>query len=77
MACGTPVVSTDCPSGPAEILEDGKWGELVPVGDVSALADAMMNSLDSTVHPDIVARANFFTLDRAIDQYLMALGIAA
>lgn len=36
LACGTPVVSTDCPYGPAEILERGRYGELVPVGDADA-----------------------------------------
>ena len=45
LATGTPVVSTDCPSGPAEILENGKWGRLTPVGDADALAEAMRASL--------------------------------
>jgi len=48
MACGTPVVSTDCPHGPREILEDGAWGALVPVGDAPALAAAISRQLASS-----------------------------
>lgn len=44
--CGASVVSTDCPVGPREVLADGKYGTLVPVGDVDALADAIQKALD-------------------------------
>jgi glycosyltransferase involved in cell wall biosynthesis len=74
MALGTPVVSTDCPSGPAEILEGGKWGKLVPVGSVTALARAIEDTLDQP--PDSRAlqrRAAEFSVDRAVDRYLELL----
>lgn len=70
MACGTPVVSTDCPSGPAEILENGKWGRLIPVGDVQALADAILATMKDNSHPDVASRAADFGVERVVDGYL-------
>src|SRR5690606_31705148 len=46
LACGTPVVSTDCKHGPAEILDGGRFGALVPVGDTPAMASAIVDALD-------------------------------
>lgn len=69
MACGTSVVSTDCPSGPSEILENGKWGLLVPVGNSEAMADAMERAL-THCGPNVTERANYFTVGRASDAYL-------
>ncbi|MEN1925792.1 glycosyltransferase [Luteimonas qiangzhengi] len=68
---GVPVVSTDCPSGPREILEDGKYGRLVLVGDADALASAMLESLQSQHdHAALKARAQDFAVDKVADQYL-------
>lgn len=46
MACGTPVISTDCPYGPREILDDGRYGELTPVADWQAMADGIERVLE-------------------------------
>jgi glycosyltransferase involved in cell wall biosynthesis len=71
MACGTPVVSTDCPSGPREILLDGALGPLVPVGDGDALAAAMLQALDDPIAPDTLRRrAADFSLETISRQYL-------
>ncbi len=75
MACGTPVVSTHCQSGPSEILEDGKWGRLVPPDHVEALADAIIQTLDAPTHPDVGKRAADFRVEIAVNQYLAALGM--
>jgi glycosyltransferase involved in cell wall biosynthesis len=75
MACGTPVVSTDCPSGPAEILEKGKWGRLVPVGNAGALAQAILATLEDVTRPDVASRAADFSIDSAVDGYLRVLGV--
>jgi glycosyltransferase involved in cell wall biosynthesis len=81
MACATPVISTDCAHGPREILEGGKWGELVPVGDAAALAEAMRASLQE--RPRFVARAEAarayaarFEASRIAKQYETVIGSA-
>lgn len=70
LLCGLPIVSTDCPSGPAEILEDGKFGALCPVGDMDALAKAMEEALEKPIDPEIQKkRAMDFTVQKICDQY--------
>lgn len=75
LAVGLPVVSTDCPSGPREILCDGAYGTLVPVGDSIALAHALLNILriprPEPVPPGALQR---FEHDTAIRKYLNLLG---
>jgi glycosyltransferase involved in cell wall biosynthesis len=74
MACGCPVVSTDCPSGPHEILAGGRYGELVPVDDPKALADAMERRLDAPrASEELIARAAEFSVERSVDRYLALL----
>jgi glycosyltransferase involved in cell wall biosynthesis len=74
LACGAPVVSTDCPSGPREILEGGRHGRLVRVGDDMAMAEAIREALlDRSDRTDRVARGRQFSVDRAVDRYLALL----
>jgi glycosyltransferase involved in cell wall biosynthesis len=47
MACGTPVLATDCPSGPYEMLRGGQFGGLVPPADPAALAEAIQSAIDN------------------------------
>ena len=71
LECGLPFVSTDCPSGPSEILDNGHYGKLVPVGDPFALAAAMEESLsqshDCTL---LMKRAKDFSVPKISDLYL-------
>lgn len=69
MACGCPVVSTDCPSGPREILGDGKFGYLVPVGDADSLAFSMMQILNGQILKPSVDWMEKFTLENVVEQY--------
>ncbi|MCE5199542.1 glycosyltransferase, partial [bacterium] len=74
LAVGTPVISTDCESGPREILQGGRYGKLVPVGDIDALYRAMLESLDDPESRQVSAEAiDRFDLDRAVDTYLQIL----
>lgn len=71
MACGCPVVATDCPSGPQEILAAGKYGLLVPIENSNALADAMLQTLKNPISRDIlVKRGMYFSHERAVADYL-------
>lgn len=78
MACGIQVISTDCPSGPSEILDHGKYGQLVPTNNAKALAAAIQNTLANQFHiqaESLIQRADFFSSERAIKAYLSALRI--
>ncbi len=78
LACGIQVVSTDCSFGPAEILEYGKWGQLVPVGDEVAMGEAIRKSLDGEfwVEPSRLEERGWqFSAIKATEKYLDELGL--
>lgn len=71
MSCGTPVISTDCPFGPSEILEDGQYGLLVPMDDPASMADAMASTLTRPRQSAaLMRRASEFSPEAIGRQYL-------
>jgi glycosyltransferase involved in cell wall biosynthesis len=71
MACGTPVVSTDCPHGPAEILDYGRYGRLTPPGDPAALATAILATLAAPLPAAMLEeRAAMFSTRQCALDYL-------
>jgi glycosyltransferase involved in cell wall biosynthesis len=76
LALGTPVVATDCRSGPNEITHQGKYGRLVPVGDVEGLAAAIIETL---AHPPeqewLKCAVQEYTMEKSAASYLEAMGL--
>lgn len=71
MACGCQLIGTRCPYGVEEVLAHGEFGQLVPVEDAIALAQALKAAIESPISPEAIQfRAADFSVDRAVDQYL-------
>lgn len=76
MSLGLPIVATDCPTAPREVLAEGRYGALVPVGDAQALSRAIKDALAARHDRDALkARAAEFSVAKAADAFLAALGI--
>ena len=74
MACGCPVVATNCPSGPDEILDGGTYGSLVPIENSQALAQAMLDTLEHPPKQEVLMqRANEYSTEKVVDTYLSLL----
>ena len=68
--CGSPIIATDCPSGPQEILQNGKYGQLVPVGDVNSLAQEMEKSLNGKKYSGNNDSCQPFDQEVVVQQYI-------
>jgi glycosyltransferase involved in cell wall biosynthesis len=77
LAAGTPVVATDCPGGPGEILKGGRYGRLVPVGDAKKMADAIIRTLDDPPpEGELRSAAQRFRVDVIARRYLDFFGLS-
>lgn len=75
MACGTPIVSTDCPTGPSEILDGGTYGKLVKVKEPGLLANALNVSLKKYDNCDCQMAVRSFSPNAIAEKYLTALNV--
>jgi len=75
LASDCPVISTDCPGGAREILANGEYGDLVPVGDPDVMADAICKVLDGKIHHVNREWLEQFELNHVTDQTLKLLGL--
>lgn len=77
LALGVQVVSTDCPSGPREVLQDGRVGFLASVGDVDAVATSLLRALDEPFPKQVLtAAADSYRVERSVDQYMRVCGLS-
>jgi glycosyltransferase involved in cell wall biosynthesis len=78
LACGTPVISTDCPHGPREILSGGRYGTLVRVGDVDSLAQAIVAKLNApkpAMSKELKEHLQLFSIETIGKRYVEELGL--
>jgi glycosyltransferase involved in cell wall biosynthesis len=76
MAGGTPVVATNCPSGPQEILAGGKYGKLVAIGDIEGIARAIINTLKQPLNAEMIKQRAFdFSLEKSVEKYCRILQV--
>ena len=74
LSMGTTVVSTNCQTGPAEILDHGKYGYLVPVNDIDKLTEGILYALEHPMDPDLLReRAAMFSVPKITDDYLQVV----
>jgi glycosyltransferase involved in cell wall biosynthesis len=74
LAAGAQIVATDCPFGPREILQDGAFGKLVPVGDVNALALGLEQALTRPSPPAPASALERFSREESIRGYCQLMG---
>ena len=76
MMCGCTPVSTDCPTGPREVLQNEKYGYLVPMHDPKAMAEGIKKALENPIPPERLAEGvHDFIEDEVFSQYEKVLGL--
>ena len=69
--CGTPIISTNCLSGPSEILDNGEYGKLIDVGDYKSMAKEIINSVSEKIDKaKLIARSKKYTIENISSKYL-------
>jgi glycosyltransferase involved in cell wall biosynthesis len=77
MLCGCTPVATDCPTGPREVLQDGKFGHIVPIRDPFALADALVAALNNPIPPPVLRSAiHRFSEEAVLARHFHLLGFS-